>query len=95
MKKTLIIGCGYLGKRIAHNLRETGIEVCGTTRSEARAAELEADGIPAALLELETAGEAAALEGDTSTTITPDSVSCSRKRRAMEASKSSTRIPKE
>ena len=64
MKKTLIIGCGYLGKKIAHNLQEAGREVCGTTRSEARAAELEEAGIPAALLELETVGEAAALEGE-------------------------------
>ncbi len=62
MKRTLIIGCGYLGKRIAHNLRETGVEVCGTTRSEARAAELEEAGIPSAVLELAAAREAPVLE---------------------------------
>ena len=55
MKKALIIGCGYLGQRIARRLRAAGFEVRGTTRSKSRAAELENAGIPAAVMELGSA----------------------------------------
>lgn len=55
VKKALIIGCGYLGQRVAQRLQAGGFEVHGTTRSESRAAELEEAGIPTAVMELETA----------------------------------------
>lgn len=55
MKKALIIGCGYLGQRIARRLQAADFEVRGTTRSESRAAELEDAGIPAAVMELGSA----------------------------------------
>ncbi|QDV36703.1 SDR family oxidoreductase [Tautonia plasticadhaerens] len=42
---TLIIGCGYLGVRVARRLREDGHRVFGTTRSRARAEALAAEGI--------------------------------------------------
>ncbi|WP_435016855.1 NAD-dependent epimerase/dehydratase family protein [Tundrisphaera sp. TA3] len=42
---TLIVGCGYLGRRAALPLIERGEIVYGTTRSAARAAELERLGI--------------------------------------------------
>lgn len=42
---TLIVGCGYLGTRVARLLRSQGEAVIGTTRSPARLGELEALGI--------------------------------------------------
>jgi nucleoside-diphosphate-sugar epimerase len=45
VKRALIIGCGYTGMRLAARLREISISVGGTTRSKARADELEAAGI--------------------------------------------------
>ncbi len=44
-KRALIVGCGYTGERLAGRLRELGLAVLGTTRSAARAADLEAAGI--------------------------------------------------
>lgn len=43
--KTLIVGCGYLGKRLGHLLRAEGEAVWGTTRSADRADDLRAWGI--------------------------------------------------
>ncbi len=40
---TLIVGCGYLGQRVARQLRARGERVIGTVRSEARAGELSRD----------------------------------------------------
>ncbi|MFP6738199.1 MAG: NAD(P)-dependent oxidoreductase, partial [Planctomycetota bacterium] len=57
MKKALIIGCGYLGQRVALRLQALGLEVLGTTRSESRARELQEAGIPSAVFELETAAD--------------------------------------
>jgi nucleoside-diphosphate-sugar epimerase len=45
MKRALIVGCGYTGMRLASRLREMDIRVVGMTRSESRAARLEAAGI--------------------------------------------------
>ncbi len=45
MKRALIVGCGYTGIRLAARLQEMAVLVSGTTRSEARADELEAAGI--------------------------------------------------
>jgi nucleoside-diphosphate-sugar epimerase len=42
---TLIVGCGYLGQRAGVLLRERGDFVCGTVRSECRAAEIASLGI--------------------------------------------------
>lgn len=43
--RSLILGCGYLGERVARLLIERGDQVWGTTRSESRARELTALGI--------------------------------------------------
>jgi nucleoside-diphosphate-sugar epimerase len=45
LKRALIIGCGYTGMRLAARLQEMTISVSGTTRSRARADEIEAAGI--------------------------------------------------
>ena len=45
MISTLIVGCGYLGRRVARRLLDRGERVAALTRSEARAAELAALGI--------------------------------------------------
>jgi len=50
--RVLIIGCGYLGKRVGALCREQGMVVTGTTRNPARFAEIEALGIEPALLDL-------------------------------------------
>jgi nucleoside-diphosphate-sugar epimerase len=42
---TLIIGCGYLGGRLGALLHRAGEPVCGTVRSQTRAAEVAAQGI--------------------------------------------------
>src|SRR3954467_9406366 len=42
---TLIVGCGYLGRRIGRKLDESGENVFGTVRSEARADRLKGGGI--------------------------------------------------
>lgn len=41
----IIFGCGYLGRRVAHRWLESGHRVVAVTRSHARAAELQLDGI--------------------------------------------------
>ena len=43
--RTLIIGCGYLGLRVARRLLAEGDRVFATTRSRDRAARLEAEGV--------------------------------------------------
>lgn len=45
MKRALIVGCGYVGVRLAARLLEQELEVVGTARSEERATQLEAMGI--------------------------------------------------
>lgn len=40
MTTTLIVGCGYLGRRVGRLLHDRGGRVLGTVRTEARAAEL-------------------------------------------------------
>ncbi len=69
MKKALIIGCGYLGKRVALRLQALGLDVCGTTRSEKRAAELEKAGIPPAIFELGTAADSPLLAQEWDTVV--------------------------
>lgn len=61
MAEVLVVGCGYAGRRLALTLRDAGHAVTGTTRSEARAARLEALGIRPLLLDLGPPGAARAL----------------------------------
>lgn len=42
--KLLIVGCGYVGKRVARLARQSGYEVFALTRSQERARELESQG---------------------------------------------------
>lgn len=51
-----ILGCGYTGQRLAMNAMAHGHQVVGSTRSEARRAELEALGITARTLSLDDGG---------------------------------------
>ena len=48
----LVVGCGYLGRRVAQAWREEGFSVWATTRSNARAGELAADGIEPVILDV-------------------------------------------
>ena len=50
--KTLIVGCGYLGKRVARLLVERGDRVFGTTRSLGRGIELSRLGIEAVVADV-------------------------------------------
>ncbi|MCW9021716.1 MAG: SDR family oxidoreductase [Sedimenticola sp.] len=52
----LIIGCGYLGKRVARHYLQTGDSICGVVRSAASAEALNAAGIPALSWDLDLAG---------------------------------------
>ena len=45
MARVLIVGCGERGLELARLLREDGHAVRGTTRSESRSSELEAEGV--------------------------------------------------
>jgi len=49
IRHLLILGCGYVGERLALACLREGIKVSGTTRSVERAAELQAKGIQAVL----------------------------------------------
>ena len=49
---TLIVGCGYLGRRVGRLLRERGERVFGTTRNPRRATELTASGIEPVLADV-------------------------------------------
>jgi nucleoside-diphosphate-sugar epimerase len=51
-KKTLIVGCGYLGERVARLLVDRGDRVFGTTRSLGRAIELSRLGIEAVVADV-------------------------------------------
>lgn len=50
----LIIGCGYIGRRLARHYLDAGEPVLGVTRSAGSAAALAAEGIPARALDLAT-----------------------------------------
>lgn len=52
MSATLIVGCGYLGARVARRLVERGERVIGTTRSPQRADALAALGVEPILLDV-------------------------------------------
>lgn len=43
--QALIIGCGYLGLRVARRWREAGVQVAALTRSESRAKDFRSEGI--------------------------------------------------
>jgi len=62
----LIIGCGYLGVRVAPILAQRGYRVTGTTRTRDRIDELESLGVDAALLDVESLDDSvlARLRGD-------------------------------
>jgi nucleoside-diphosphate-sugar epimerase len=51
MKRLLILGCGYVGGKLAEACIARGMEVAGATRSKARAKELNSLGVHAALAE--------------------------------------------
>ena len=57
----LILGCGYLGLRVAQRLQAQGYAVTTTTRSETRRAELIAEGFEAVRFELADAATSALL----------------------------------
>ncbi len=52
MSRTLIVGCGYLGTRIAEHLLQHNHRVIGTTRSPEQAAKLERLGVASRLLDI-------------------------------------------
>lgn len=54
--RALIIGCGYVGQRLAHRLGATH-DITATTRSTNRVSELEAAGIKAIAWDLDQAGD--------------------------------------
>jgi len=58
MTDLLIIGCGYIGRRVARRFQDRGLPLLGVVRSEASAAELEDLGIPCKVGDL--AGDALA-----------------------------------
>lgn len=53
MTKALIVGCGYVGCRLAAALTADGVDVTGTTRSASRFDEVRAAGATPALADLE------------------------------------------
>jgi nucleoside-diphosphate-sugar epimerase len=52
MPPLLILGCGYIGRRVARRYLEQGTSVLGVVRSATSAAELDADGIPSLACDL-------------------------------------------
>ncbi len=52
-KSVLIVGCGYIGQRVARLLQATGCNVTGSVRSEASRTVLQEAGIDARLLDLD------------------------------------------
>jgi nucleoside-diphosphate-sugar epimerase len=50
--RAVILGCGYVGLRLARRLADEGVSVTGTTRSEARFREIEAAGAQPAIAEV-------------------------------------------
>jgi len=57
MESVLIVGCGYIGRRVADQLHARGQRVTGMVRSFASAARLSDLGIGARCLDLDTDGE--------------------------------------
>ena len=51
LRYLLILGCGYVGERVARAALTTGIQVIGTTRSESRADELRGLGMEAVVVQ--------------------------------------------
>ena len=51
-ERALILGCGYVGRRLARTLAARGLEVVGTTRHPERAAEIAAAGARPAVADL-------------------------------------------
>jgi len=51
VNKLLILGCGYVGEKLATACMRQGVQVTGTTRSEARAKELRGLGVDAVVVE--------------------------------------------
>jgi nucleoside-diphosphate-sugar epimerase len=49
---TLIVGCGYLGRRVGRRLARRGERVWGTTRTASRTAELAAEGIEPVIVDV-------------------------------------------
>jgi nucleoside-diphosphate-sugar epimerase len=56
MARALIVGCGCHGRVLGRALIDAGWQVRGTTRSPARLAEIEADGIDAAVADPDRVG---------------------------------------
>ncbi|SIT69546.1 Nucleoside-diphosphate-sugar epimerase [Ectothiorhodosinus mongolicus] len=54
VKPVLIIGCGYVGKRVARRLLAKGRQVTAAVRSEERVSELESDGITTRQIDLDS-----------------------------------------
>ena len=52
----LVVGCGYLGERIARRWRAAGSRVIATTRREARGVELRERGITPAIVDVTADG---------------------------------------
>lgn len=50
--RTLVVGCGYLGRRVGRLLSNRGERVFGTTRSAARSAELACWGVEAVVVDV-------------------------------------------
>jgi nucleoside-diphosphate-sugar epimerase len=63
-ERAVIVGCGYVGLRLARALAAEGIAVTGTTRSAARVAEIEDAGARAALADAADPASLAAALGD-------------------------------
>jgi nucleoside-diphosphate-sugar epimerase len=59
----LIVGCGYVGRRLARQLRAEGRAVTGLVRSPASAADLRDEGLAAIRAELDAAAALPALPG--------------------------------
>ena len=64
MARALIVGCGCRGRMLGRALIDAGWQVRGTTRSPARLAEIEADGIGAAVADPDRVGTLVDLIGD-------------------------------
>ena len=64
MSDTLIVGCGYTGRRLARRLREAGHRVTGTTRDPDRATRLAEEGVRPLLVDLAADAGIRKLEGE-------------------------------
>ncbi|MBK1671831.1 NAD(P)-dependent oxidoreductase [Ectothiorhodospira shaposhnikovii] len=61
MKPVLIMGCGYVGERVAHRLNHSGRRVTAVVRNPERAEYLRSQGIEALLADLDTGDRLEAL----------------------------------